>query len=169
MKTALLLFSFCIVSAQARADDKTYLVELKAIGMIETSGGTNLNHPVITKGMHKGTQAAGHFGLMPLTVRDLVSKNKRLNQRYGYLLDLTNDEITEAINGDSRMDRDIALTFWKQLRKKFNPAQAAFAWLYGPGKIAQVTSEEISESEYVQKFHNYLAQKITTHAIAQNP
>lgn len=169
MRIALLLFSFCFVSVQAKADDKTYLAELKAIAMIETSGGANLNHPVITKGMHKGTQAAGHFGLMPLTVRDLVSKNKRLNQRYSYLLELTNDEITDAINNDSRMDRDIALTFWKQLRKKFDPSQAAFAWLYGPGKIAQVTSTDISESEYVQKFHDYLAQKITTHAIAKNP
>lgn len=169
MRTAFLLLLLCVLSIPAFADEKTYLAELKAIAMIETSGGINLNHPVIKRGMHKGTKASGHFGLMPLTIRDLVSKSKRLNQRYSYLLDMTNDEITAAINTDSRMDREIALTFWKQLRKRFDASQAAYAWLYGPGKLSQVTSEDVSESEYVQKFKEYLVPKSNTHAIAQNP
>jgi hypothetical protein len=47
---------------------------LKNIEQIESSGGTNLNHPEMKHGIHKGTKAIGRFGLMPLTLQD-ISKN----------------------------------------------------------------------------------------------
>ena len=47
---------------------------LEAIAGVESSGGVNFNHPTIKTGIHKGQRAAGTYGLMPNTVKEVVNR-----------------------------------------------------------------------------------------------
>lgn len=143
-------FLFLFFIGVALAED--HRNELRAIAHLESSSGNNVNHPVIVRGMHKGHQAAGKYGLMPLTIKDMVSKNESLKQKYGYLLELTPQEITEEINRDSITDTNLASFLWKKLRSKYDVKRSAWAWYHGPAKVHAIKQEDIIESEYVKKF-----------------
>lgn len=140
------LFFFFIGVALAETDK-----EMRVIAYIESSSGKNLNHPVVVTGMHKGHQASGKYGLMPLTVKDLVSKNFEL-RRYSYLMYLTPQEITAEINVDKVADKTIATFLWNKLRKKFGPPRAAYAWYFGSSKAQKVAHDDLLQAEYVKKF-----------------
>lgn len=136
------LFLFFIGTALADTNK-----ELKVISIIESSSGKNLNHPVIKKGMHRGHQAGGRYGLMPLTVIDIVSKSF-LKDKYGHLLKLTPREITSQLNSNPAMDKHIAAYYWMVLRKTRCPATAAHAWYHGP----YASVKKMNISPYVIKF-----------------
>jgi hypothetical protein len=147
------LFLFFIgVALASEEQHQQQQEELGVIAQLESSSGKNLNHPVVESGMHKGHRASGRYGLMPLTVRDLVSKNRPLREKYGYLLSLSHYEVTEEINTNKEMDKDIALFFWKQLRKAFGPRRSAYAWYFGPAKAKTVEQSQMEQTPYVVKF-----------------
>lgn len=130
--------------------------ELKAISFVETSGGRNLNHRRLERGIHKGTHAGGFFGIMPLTARFVISHSPYLRQRYGSWLERSNDEITEELNHNRIMDYEIAIIHWRRLRSRFtDPSVAAYAWNHGWGMIATDRIEEIHEDAYVERFKEY--------------
>ena len=137
-----ILFLFFIGVALADTNQ-----ELKAISYLESSSGKNLNHPVIGRGMHKGHQAGGRYGLMPLTVVEIVSKSE-LKDRYPYLLNLSHQEITAELNRDPVMDKEIAKFLWNKLRKTRCPLTAAHAWYHGP----HASKDRFNISPYVIKF-----------------
>ena len=141
------LFLFFIGVAVASTE-----IELRAIAHIESSSGKNINHPIIKKGMHKGHQAAGKYGLMPLTVKDLISKSPKLKIKYGYLLDIAPEDITVEINRDEYLDKEIATYMWNKLRANRTASGAAFAWYHGQ----YASSDNIEQSPYVIKFSNVL-------------
>lgn len=47
---------------------------LHYISQIESSGNKNLEHPVISTGLHKGDQAEGQYGMMPKTMDELENR-----------------------------------------------------------------------------------------------
>lgn len=134
--------------------DGFYLQELDAIAINETGGGINLNHVELTKGIHKGTRAGGNYGLMPWTVVDLIKASPVLKRRYEDLLLMSPNEITEVLNENPKISRDIALVFWKDLREnfKFDPSRAAFAWLHGPYAAQKASEDKVLGNDYVKKF-----------------
>jgi len=137
------LFLFFIGVAVASTDH-----EMRVIAKLESSSGKNLNHPVVKTGMHKGHQAAGRYGLMPLTIKDIVDRSPTLKTKYGYLLDLAPSEITEEINRDGELDKTLATHLWTKLRKTRCPNTAAFAWYHGP----HASVKNMKLSPYVIKF-----------------
>ena len=48
---------------------------LHYISQIESSGGKNLDHPIIEKGRHAGTSAQGQYGVMPDTMTNLEDRH----------------------------------------------------------------------------------------------
>lgn len=154
MNTAAITALF-LVSTSAIASD-LHEIELKAIAMNESLDGKYLNHRKIEKGLHKGTQAGGWHGLMPLTTKDLVAGSAKLRKKYGFVLDMSNAELTRLLNQDRKMEKEIALHFWKSLRKQFSPRRSAYAWLYGPGKADKAPLDVIVSNEYVQRFYRNL-------------
>lgn len=160
-----IIISLFLAPALAEASD-LFAVELAAISFNETSGGLNMNHRVMRHGMHRGDRAGGRFGLMPLTVRDLISKNDVL-RKYQPLLGKTNEEISEAVTNDPQMDFDIAITHWKKLRKSMGPRRAAYGWLHGLTAAARASQADIEGHWYPKKFHDTLVRKFIRHAHAQ--
>jgi len=144
--------------ANAEIEDKLLLQELEAISMNESGGGKNLNHEKIKNGKFKGTRAGGAYGLIPATVQDLIKKNRLLSNKYSHILYWHPDEITEELNKNHNLSKELALVFWKKLRIKMNfgPSRAAYAWLYGPNAAIKVEEESVLQNEYVKKFTDWL-------------
>ena len=126
--------------------------EMRAIAFIESSSGTNFNHPVVKSGMHAGHQAAGKYGLMPLTIKDIILKNSHLKSHYQKLANLKPKDITKIINRNEKLDKYLAMFLWKKLRTEFGPRRSAYAWYHGPSKARVASLETIMNSEYVKKF-----------------
>ena len=144
-----------LISGVAQAED--YSSELSAISLNESSGGVYKEHKRMTKGMHKGTVAAGSYGLMPLTAKDIVRGNPSLKAKYGFLLTMDNDSVTGALNTNASMDREIATTMWKGLRKHLDRYRAAYAWLNGSKRAGTLSEEVILGHYYVQRFsHGFI-------------
>jgi hypothetical protein len=52
----------------------------RLIQLMESSGGRNMNHRVMKSGLHKGTKAIGHSGLMPKTIQEFSKRRIRDGQ-----------------------------------------------------------------------------------------
>lgn len=145
-------------SPKAKAKDGLYLKELEVISLNESSGGKNLNHKEITKGVYKGMRAGGAYGILPTTAKELIVNNQYLFVKYHKIVNMTHFQITEMLNNNHQMSKDIALVFWKKLRvdMKFGPSRAAYAWLYGPGAALKVSEDTVHQNHYVKKFAEQL-------------
>ena len=128
--------------------------ELRHIAEIESSGGKNKNHAQTTVGLNAGQTAAGSTGLMPLTVKETLSKNPTLNKKYGHLAGMEHSKITEALNKDPSMEADIANTHWQRLDHVFgsNQSRKAYAWRNGISAAKSASDEKINSHPYVQKY-----------------
>lgn len=128
--------------------------ELNVIKFIESSGGINKNHVLITKGIHKGTRAGGAFGLTPITVKELLKSNKTLDKKFPFIKYLTNDQVTEFLNKNEKVDQELASSLWKQLRSKFSAERSACSWLRGPHSAICSDPEQMITDWYVQRFRD---------------
>ncbi len=155
------LFSLIALAlgGQALADD-SLKYEIKAISMVESYGGKYTNHQTLESGMHQGTRAGGWFGMMPLTAKDLIRSSRRLRAKYGDWLDRPNNELSEELTQNRRMDRDIALYFWKKLREDRSPERAACSWYRGPWSDECGPEAELDRDEYVRKFKAFYSQVV---------
>ena len=139
----------------ASADDQLDSF-LKKTRMIESSDRKNLDHAVITdpKSMHYGTRAGGGYGLMPLTAKDLISKDPELRAKYGDLLKSGPDEITDALNTNAQMDDDIARALAKSHQKEFGGDETMmnYAWQYGAKGAKDTDYDDIINSDREAKY-----------------
>ena len=55
---------------------------LLPIQMIESSGGSNVDHPMMQEGPQAGTKAYGKYGLMPMQIVDTVNNDPALGSRH---------------------------------------------------------------------------------------
>ena len=108
---------------------------LDAVADVETSGGKNMNHATITnpKNMNYGTHSRSKFGIMPLTAKNIIKKDKNLRQTHSHLLALNGDKFHEAYHKDPNLDRELADKYYDKAHKIFgsDPAKLGFAWLNG--------------------------------------
>lgn len=134
---------------------------LKAIKMIESSGGTDTNHKKINTGIHAGTRAYGKYGLMPLTISETVNRNPSLSIKYQGLLGLhyqkDHDLIHKFMHENPKAELDVAKAHWKKLRDAFggNRNKMAYAWYNGIAGARHATDDQINNHPYVQKFNKY--------------
>lgn len=138
-----------MAASSALADGAPY--ELKAIGMAESNNGLYKNHSTVTKGLNAGTHAGGSYGLMGLTVKDLIQRFPSLKKRYSKLLSLSPNQIADWISSHPEDDNIIAMTNWKRLRSEKSFSKAAYAWLYGDAGTAKSSDEQIRTNPYVRK------------------
>jgi hypothetical protein len=113
---------------------------LGTISMIESSGGKNTNHALVTQGSHAGTRAMGEWGLMPKTVRGL-----------GYDPDV--------VRNDPQLQRVVASSLVDDLGREFNdPTAAALAWYSGPEAGRRyLAGKPMSKDEqlYLDKYRHF--------------
>lgn len=142
---------------------------LNAIQGIESSFGTDTEHPVVDKGIHKGDAAIGRFGLMPNTVRDIANKLKNREQtqlgqsipqkatfpRVEALSNAPESAIREELSRDEALERLIARLLAKDVleRQQGNEDKAAYSWTMGHNRNpANIADEDLKNSNYVNKF-----------------
>lgn len=106
---------------------------LRTISSVESTGGTDYNHKKVESGLNAGHTAAGEYGLMPLTTKDIVGMHPHLNQKYGHLLDMSPDQVKQELEKSPNMQREIAGAHVKRLAKIFgnDPAKIGYAWING--------------------------------------
>lgn len=120
---------------------------LKKIAMLESSGGKDTAHKVVTdpNSMHYGTSAVGEYGLMPVTAQDLDRKFK-INQLQG----LTKEEVQKKLEEDKDLRDRIATTLASHLLNKVPQETAAHMWQMGHNKVP--SEERLIKSERVKRF-----------------
>jgi hypothetical protein len=128
--------------------------DLSHISKIESNSGKNKNHKLVRYGLNKGHRAAGLTGLMPITIKETISKNTNLNKKYGSIINLSATQITSIINSNETIDKEIANAHWNRLSKLFprNEEKRAYAWKNGITGAIQASDRQISEHPYVRKF-----------------
>lgn len=140
--------------------------QMKALAMVESSGGQNLQHPVVTKGLNKGHTAGGPWGLMPISAAEIVKKNPKLAKQYPEFAQLlTNvnqnkEAITAALNENPQLAYDFSKSKFDSNLKSFPDLDSAVhAWYHGntgtKNKMAKEGPESIQTADYVQKFKKY--------------
>lgn len=106
---------------------------LNSIRQVESSGGKNTNHKMVTTGLNANSRAIGSYGLMPLTVKDVVSKNKELSQKYPEIIHADPHQVKNVMAKYPRAERDIASAHYDNLARVLgeDPARIGFSWLNG--------------------------------------
>lgn len=143
-------------------DERDYSKFLSAISNVESSGGKNLNHPLITYGMHKGDRAIGEYGIMPNTAQEMANRLVREGNDSDELREITNlpaEEIRDRLESNKNLYNTIAKRMAKHVfRDTDEPLIAAYRWHQGHNKPAKTITEENlanlneSKSNYLDKF-----------------
>lgn len=111
---------------------------LNAISQIESSGGTNLSHPISNAPIQAGQQAVGQYGLMPNTVQEMAHRNRS----------------PASIAPGSPEEQQVANQLADRVLNRFqDPNMAAYAWHSGHNLTPdQVQQRDYLQDPYVQKF-----------------
>ena len=101
---------------------------LKKIGMLESSGGVNTNHPVIKSGEQAGDAALGTYGLMPNTMKEMANRYPSETTKGQSKEDLTINALV-----DPKFANTMAGTMADYLKNKrgLTDEEAAVAWEQG--------------------------------------
>lgn len=120
---------------------------LDAISQIESSGGQNLNHPIMQSGIQAGDQAMGKYGLMPNTIKELAHRNPAS-------LPLESD-LKAQLQAQPQIEQAAANQLADRLLNRMpNADMAAYAWNQGHNLTPeQVMQRNYEQSPYVLKFH----------------
>jgi hypothetical protein len=137
---------------------------LHALAQVESSGGKDVKHDTMNRGMHAGHTAGGPWGLMPKTAAYILRADKNLRKKYPQLtekskdLDTHHGAITSAMNDNP----EVAFDFAKALhdRKSWifdgDPHKIAHAWYFGIGAAKKAARKnEHRDNFYNKKFDMY--------------
>lgn len=133
---------------------------LKTLGMIESSGGSNFNHPKIQSGIHKGHKAAGTFGLMPNTITETLNRmriNGTLTPELKALQSLGPRRVKEVIESNPEIERQIADKLAEHvLQKQGDEEKAAYSWFQGHNlSPEEIEQRKYQDHDYVQKYRKF--------------
>lgn len=141
-------------------EDENISKFLKAVGQVESSGGTNFNHKRMDSGIHKGHRAAGTYGFMPNTVNEVLNmmrQNGQLTPELESLRSLPPEAISESIESNPEHENQIARYLAKfVLDKQQDPEKAAYSWNQGHNLSPESIEERnYKEHDYVKKYNKY--------------
>lgn len=83
------------------------------IRMIESSGNTNTNHPIIPSGIHEGDSAIGQYALMPNTVDYILNAEERdtgSKSPYDHLKALSSQQLKKSLDVDKNIPDSLKKT-----------------------------------------------------------
>jgi len=140
-----------ISETQVKEISPTVTNIVRALSMTESSGGTNLKHPLVKKGQYKGQRAIGEYAIMPGNVKSWTK------EALGYEMsieDFKDNPAAQAYVTEYKIE---------EFYKKYGTVEdAASVWFTGQPvkKAGNVNDGYISAPEYLQKFmNNYLDTK----------
>lgn len=150
---------------QPKEDDEF----LETISQLESSGRKDVEHPILSTGIHKGTSAIGEFGLMPSTIREIAKRIKNKDESLGlspvfsgdpelerYADDkVSDDELTNTVKSNPELARRTAKYLKEYLKNKHlsNEDKMAYGWFMGHNiPSSEITEDKLESSPYVSKF-----------------
>ena len=132
---------------------------LEKIEQIESSGGQNTNHPVITApNAQQGTSAIGRYGLMPNTIKELVNRRRLRGTASPDMIELSQlppDQIKAKVEASPDLEDQFANDLANHVIRKQggDEDKAAYSWLQGRNlQPDDITPEQLNSSDYVNKF-----------------
>lgn len=101
---------------------------LEKIGMLESSGGIDTDHPEIKAGIQKGDSAIGEYGMMPNTLEEMAKRYPS-----DITAGMTKEELTEKAKNDPEFAKTMAETMVSYMKDKrgLTDEQTAAAWETG--------------------------------------
>jgi hypothetical protein len=121
---------------------------LKKMSQIESSGGKNLDHPVITdsKSIHAGTKAVGEYGMMPLTAQEM-DKRFKTNELQG----MDKVEAQEYLEQNPELVDRLAKSMASKLVEEHGEGEDSnYMWQHGHNKAP--SKEKVAKAERTKKF-----------------
>lgn len=129
---------------------------LKAIASVESSGGKNISHKEVKSGLNKGSSAIGKYGMMPLTVRELATKDHALKQHYGHLGSASDSEIKEHFASHPEIEHEFASRNYDRISDSLKTKDLRLighSWNQGMANThkAVASGKDIGKHPYVKK------------------
>ena len=134
---------------------------LKPIRQVESNNGKNTNHRMIESGMHKGHRAIGDYGLMPLTVNEVV--NRSGDKELEPLLGMGPEEKKKYLEDNPGMQHKVAKNLAELVLKNNNGdfKKAAYAWNQGHNLDPDtIEDRDYKSHDYVKKFEKAAGRKV---------
>jgi ribosomal protein S18 acetylase RimI-like enzyme len=145
------------VQQYASSPDQKRDVDLNAIAQVESRGGKDTKHKVITTGLNAGMSAYGKYGLTPKLTQEIIHKNPEFNNIKN-IAKLPPNEIGKKIMSTPKLEDRIAQAHYDHLSQKFNGdfEKIGFAWLNGVAGThrAIASGRDISNHWHVKKLKN---------------
>jgi hypothetical protein len=131
---------------------------LEIIAFLESSGGRNFKHRQMQSGIHKGTSAAGTYGLMPNTAIEIANRARmagELTPEMTEIYSMEPNEIKAYIESNPELERQFANLLARRTidRSDGDLEKAAYRWFMGhnlPEKRLQ--ERNYLDTEYVRRF-----------------
>lgn len=132
---------------------------LKNISEIESAGGTNYNHDLIQKGIHKGHKAIGRYGLMPNTVNETLVRMKRKGKLTPELQSLKGMDaaaLKQKLEENPELEDQLAEHLADRvLSRQGDEEKAAYSWHQGHNLNPEdIETRKYQEHDYVKKYKN---------------
>jgi len=139
---------------------------LRNIAQVESSGGTNMNHPEMQSGIHAGDSAIGRYGLMPNTVKEVINRMRihgQMTPEIEQLSQMDNQTLKDVLETNPDIEDQIAETLANRvLSRQGDEEKAAYSWNQGHNlKPEQLDTIPYKESDYVRKYNTYKKLKET--------
>lgn len=133
---------------------------LNNISQVESSGGTNFNHPTVTSGIQAGDAAIGRYGLMPNTVNEVLNRMRlhgNLTPELQQLQQLDPATLKETLEKNPQLEDQIAGSLaGRVLDRQPDDETAAYSWHQGHNlKPDDIQQKDYQNDDYVKKFDMY--------------
>jgi len=106
-----------------------------AMGMVESGGGKNMNHTLLTRGPDAGTRAKGIYGLTNSTIKETISRDPSLKSKYPDVLGFDDAKMHQAILKEKPdLQHDVTKSRIVDLNSRLKtnkPEHIAYAWING--------------------------------------
>lgn len=135
---------------------------LWTVKQIESSGGRNVKHPVISHGLSRGDRAIGQWGLLPETIKEFVGRMDRSRQLLPEMQQMKNlkgrSQYVAFFKENPKAELELARAVARHVirRQKGDSKRAAYAWNHGHNLYhADIADHDLVHSDYVHKFNKY--------------
>lgn len=133
---------------------------LWTIREIESSGGKNTKHKMITRGSMAGQTAMGNWGLLHPTVKEVINRMRldgTVRPEDKALFRMTRDEMDKHFKDNPLHELRIARSLARHVLKnhKNNLPKSAYSWLYGHNLESSSITNKKLDDDYVKKFKKF--------------
>jgi len=138
---------------------------LNRIAMLESSGGRNVNHQPVTRGVNAGQTAIGAYGMMPATIQETINRAKMsgrpLPEGYDDLDQDSPQEMHQVLDNNPNLQKQLASDLAQRIlsRTGGNDIVGAYMWTNGQNLNPNaVTTRDLVNSPYAQKYNKLASQ-----------